>query len=162
VVDLRDEGVVVAGCFKRGAGLVGGRVVKAGPVARRLARNARRAAKAGITNGGLSNGHGQGHVNEEEQVVINGNGNGNGAGHDEAEKSNGHTEEKGEEEDSDDEDVKDEIKVDEEVWVKTLAASEDGQWLGIGDLSGSVSIVNLDTLRVSPHHLNPYPQLHPS
>ena len=33
-------------------------------------------------------------------------------------------------------------------WIACMAASEDGQWLGVSDLLGRVAIYNLDTLRV--------------
>ncbi|ORY26812.1 WD40-repeat-containing domain protein [Naematelia encephala] len=33
------------------------------------------------------------------------------------------------------------------AWVTSLAASDDGQWLALGDLAGRVVIINLDTLQ---------------
>ncbi|KAK8850731.1 hypothetical protein IAR55_004651 [Kwoniella newhampshirensis] len=33
-------------------------------------------------------------------------------------------------------------------WISGLAASEDGQWLGVSDLAGRVSVFNLDTLQL--------------
>lgn len=35
------------------------------------------------------------------------------------------------------------------AWITTLAASADGQWLAAGDVTGRVTVVNLDTLQVS-------------
>ncbi|WWD20897.1 hypothetical protein CI109_105375 [Kwoniella shandongensis] len=34
------------------------------------------------------------------------------------------------------------------AWISSLAASEDGQWLGVSDLAGRVSVFNLDTLQL--------------
>ncbi|KAK4688303.1 U3 small nucleolar RNA-associated protein 4, partial [Tremellales sp. Uapishka_1] len=33
-------------------------------------------------------------------------------------------------------------------WISSLATSEDGQWLALSDLAGSVSVFNLDTLQI--------------
>jgi len=120
VIDLRDESITIAGSFKHGLGLVGGRVVKGGSKDRRGRNPAGQDVDSNIAHGnGIQN-------------------------------SNGHAEEEDEEDDYDEEedDVKQNKNAEDQTWVKTLAASEDGQWLGVGDLTGSISIYNLDTLRV--------------
>jgi hypothetical protein len=124
VADLRPEGVIVAGCFKRNQGIVAGRAVKGG---RKIRRKDRRALLNGNVNGNVNG-------NEDKNDVEGGDVN-----------MNGHAEDV--EEDSE-EDVKVD-QVDNEAWIKCLAASEDGQWLAIGDLAGSIAVFSLDTMRVS-------------
>ncbi|WVQ86293.1 hypothetical protein IAT38_008462 [Cryptococcus sp. DSM 104549] len=54
-----------------------------------------------------------------------------------------------EDEESEDDEVAQLGKKDEKTpWVSSLAASEDGQWLGVADLAGRVSVFNLDTLQL--------------
>ncbi|WVQ95410.1 hypothetical protein IAU59_002507 [Kwoniella sp. CBS 9459] len=56
------------------------------------------------------------------------------------------------EEESDNESEDDEeavgSKEEKQPWVSCLAASDDGQWLGVADLAGRVSVFNLDTLQL--------------
>ncbi|WVF67825.1 hypothetical protein IAT40_002586 [Kwoniella sp. CBS 6097] len=84
--------------------------------------------------------------------VVKGKANGNGAtpnghGHSDVDMEN----DKDSEEESDGESVEEEglgEKEENQPWVSCLAASEDGQWLGVADLAGRVSVFNLDTLQL--------------
>ncbi|OCF35969.1 hypothetical protein I316_02464 [Kwoniella heveanensis BCC8398] len=58
-------------------------------------------------------------------------------------------EDEGADESDDDEEIGGKSgKEENQPWVSCLAASEDGQWLGVADLAGRVSVFNLDTLQL--------------
>jgi hypothetical protein len=127
-MDLRDHGVIVAGVLRRDGGLIGGRAVRGGKKMRKREQKALPISSNGHAD---TNGYINGNINGDVEM---------GNGHDDVDVE-------GDEEDLVTE--AEEEKGESGLWVKCLAASEDGQWLGIGDLAGSISIFNLDTLRVS-------------
>ncbi|WVQ77610.1 hypothetical protein IAR50_007298 [Cryptococcus sp. DSM 104548] len=52
------------------------------------------------------------------------------------------------EEDNEEEEEVVQKKEEQQAWVSSLAASADGQWLGVADLKGRISVFNLDTLQL--------------
>ncbi|TYJ51515.1 hypothetical protein B9479_007911 [Cryptococcus floricola] len=64
-----------------------------------------------------------------------------------------------EEEEEEEEEVVVKKKEELQAWVSSLAASADGQWLGVADLKGRISVFNLDTLQASLFHLVLYATL---
>jgi U3 small nucleolar RNA-associated protein 4 len=128
VIDLIDEGVEVAKCFKREERIVGGRVVKG---SQRLAQEAHSLSTPNGKAEHIANG-----VSYDEDAVL-------------VDKEDGQVDQTEDGADSSDEDS-DGIAEQKAsgAWISCLTASEDGQWLALSDLSGRTEVYSLDTLQL--------------